>query len=222
MQRGFAPIIILVGILVIIVIAGGAYYFGKSQAVKPEATSSSPNPVATSQPPQPTAVFQTTPVPSPSSTVDTSNWKTIQYETHIYFKYPQNWVEGLGHETCGITLSSKEQDVSLIICSTYNDSNDPKNDTPEHLASVDQNQTLQYDKSSKVISISKINIDGHQGVKQETKTSSGSYIDVYFAHISDAGPPPGDIAITFFSKKDYNQETRSLIDQILSTFKFTQ
>lgn len=33
-SKGFAPILILVGILVIIGVAGGAYYFGKNQALQ--------------------------------------------------------------------------------------------------------------------------------------------------------------------------------------------
>lgn len=52
-QKGFAPILIVVGILVIIVISGGAYYFGKFQALK----SPLQNPTITSQTPKPTINF---------------------------------------------------------------------------------------------------------------------------------------------------------------------
>lgn len=51
-QKGFSLILIILGVLAMLGIAGGAYYFGKSQSVKPE-TTSSPIPVATSQTPQP-------------------------------------------------------------------------------------------------------------------------------------------------------------------------
>ena len=59
MQKGLGAIYILVGVLILGLVAGGAYYFGKSSTPK-----SSPTPI----------VSQT---PSPSSTPDeTANWKT--------------------------------------------------------------------------------------------------------------------------------------------------
>lgn len=47
-EKGFTPILLLVGFLLIVAVAGGAYYFGKSQSVRPEAVST-PNPTITSQ-----------------------------------------------------------------------------------------------------------------------------------------------------------------------------
>lgn len=53
-QKGFSPVFILVGIITIIAIAGGAYYFGKSQ-VKPsvsQSTTAVPTPKTNSLPSQ--------------------------------------------------------------------------------------------------------------------------------------------------------------------------
>ncbi len=88
MQKGFAPIFILVGILVLTVVAGGAYYFGKSQAPK----SQNPLPIVTS-------------IASPSATPDeTANWKTYTSEdTTFSFKYPSDWI----YETKKTTLEVK-------------------------------------------------------------------------------------------------------------------
>ena len=58
MQKGFAPILVLVGILVIVAVAGGAYYFGKSQA--PE--SQTQNQIVVSKTPQPTISAQSVPL----------------------------------------------------------------------------------------------------------------------------------------------------------------
>lgn len=67
-QKGQAGILILVGILIIAALAGGAYYFEKS-STKPSA------PATTSVAPQPTA-----------------SWKTYtSNEYDITFKYPLDW-----------------------------------------------------------------------------------------------------------------------------------
>lgn len=76
MQKGSTLIFLLIGILVI---AGGAFYLGRSSTPKPP-----PTPVATSQTPQPT--------PPPSTTSDeTVNWKIYKNDQYkIEFKYPNN------------------------------------------------------------------------------------------------------------------------------------
>lgn len=77
MQKGQILIWIIVGSL-LIALAGGAYYLGRSTSPKPQAT-----PVV-SQTPQPT--------PSPSSSPDeTANWKTYTNSKYGYsVKYPPN------------------------------------------------------------------------------------------------------------------------------------
>ena|SRR3990170_8270888 len=99
MQKGFAPIIILVGILVITLVAGGAYYFLKLKTpeqkacimdvkICPDGSSvgrSGPNCEFARCP---------TPKPSPSSTPsdETSNWKTYTNKIKGYLiKYPNEW-----------------------------------------------------------------------------------------------------------------------------------
>lgn len=86
MQKGQISIFLLVGIL-IIAVAGGAYFLGKSTSPKPTAT-----PTVISQTPQPTA--------TPSSTPDeTAKWKTYIGETAytndgsstFQIKYPSEW-----------------------------------------------------------------------------------------------------------------------------------
>ena len=78
MQKGFTTILILVGIVFVVIIAGGAYYLGKSGGTK-----QSPAPVVTSQTPQ----------PSPTSTVEeVSTWKIYNSKKYGYsFKYPTEW-----------------------------------------------------------------------------------------------------------------------------------
>lgn len=44
MQKGQAPILILVGVLILVLVAGGVYYFGKSQVSKPQTQIPTPIP----------------------------------------------------------------------------------------------------------------------------------------------------------------------------------
>lgn len=83
-QKGFAPFLILVAILVVSGLVVGAYYFAKSQSAKSEVTPS-PNPVVTSKTPQ------STPLPSPTDEI--ANWKTYTNSKYRFsFKYPSQWI----------------------------------------------------------------------------------------------------------------------------------
>ncbi len=95
-QKGFAPILILFGILVIVAAAGGVYYLGRSSAKLPD---TSPISVPTSQtsvsPTQPPA--KTYISPSPTTINETANWKTYTNEKYkISFKYPPRLSPCLG------------------------------------------------------------------------------------------------------------------------------
>lgn len=78
--------IILVGILVIVAIAGGAYYLGTQKTP----TTQVQNPVIISQTPQPTAISQITPTSSPNPVDGTTSWKTYEYGSFT-FKYPSSY-----------------------------------------------------------------------------------------------------------------------------------
>ncbi len=93
-QRGFSAILILVGVLIMAAVAGGAYYFGRQTVSNPQPQ----NPVVVSQTPQPTSVSQATPIPSPDQT---TNWKTYTNTKYGYsFKYPpERVIKGGGRTT---------------------------------------------------------------------------------------------------------------------------
>jgi len=84
MQKGQILIWIIVGALVIAV-AGGAYYLGRSTSPKP-----SPAPTVTSQTPQPTSSPSPSDAsPAPTGAGETANWKTYTNTTFNYsIKYP--------------------------------------------------------------------------------------------------------------------------------------
>ncbi len=84
-QTGFAPILILVGILVITLVGGGAYYFGSQKPpVQPQ------NPIVISSPTPTTSPTDASGVPN--GTAETANWKTYTNNKYQFsFKYPPVW-----------------------------------------------------------------------------------------------------------------------------------
>lgn len=75
-QQGFTPIFILIGALIMVGVAGGAYYLGRTTSPKPELQ----NQVVTSS-------------PQPSPSIDeTANWKTYtNIRLGFQIKYPLGW-----------------------------------------------------------------------------------------------------------------------------------
>lgn len=95
-QKGFAPILIILGIVLLLGAVGGAYYFGQS-SVKPS-TSVSQTPVSNSQtsisPTQSPAKTTISPTPTSVPTVvdETVSWKTyVNTKYGFSFKYPQGF-----------------------------------------------------------------------------------------------------------------------------------
>ncbi len=81
-QKGFAPVLVILGLVVILGIAGGAYYLG---TIKNK-----------SQPQNPTVTSQTPSSPIPN---ETTNWKTYtNIKSGFSFKYPS-----------GFTLTKEEK-----------------------------------------------------------------------------------------------------------------
>lgn len=91
-QKGQAIILVLVGVVVLVAIAAGAYYFGKSQVPKAQPQTQQPTVVSSSSP-------DASPVPNGTGeTVYTeqsrsANWKTFNSNLGFSFKYPQSfWI----------------------------------------------------------------------------------------------------------------------------------
>ncbi len=80
-QKGFATILILVGIVILVSVAGGAYFFGTTKNSSPKIQNQ-------------TVSQASKPVPSSTSSSDeTRNWKTYTDPNKIFsFRYPPNFV----------------------------------------------------------------------------------------------------------------------------------
>lgn len=85
--KRLSPLIIILGIILVVGIIGGAYYLG---ARKPTNVVLVPTPATSSHPPQPIVIHQ---VPSPTSKIsnETLNWKIYSDpKAGFSFKYPTN------------------------------------------------------------------------------------------------------------------------------------
>ena len=133
MQRGFTPIIILVGIVMAIVIAGGAYYFGKSVVPTPQPQ----NRTVISQTPQPSSTPNIIPnvisEPTPQVTITPSSNKNTSISPlpsatsvsksvkNIEYSLPSGWktiVDStgkleVGYDASRYNATSKEKWVEL-------------------------------------------------------------------------------------------------------------
>lgn len=209
-QKG--QIQILIGILILVIVAGGAYFLGKSN-VKPS------TPVV-SQTSQPTPSLTPDASPAPTGARETANWKTYTDSANGFlFKYPNNWnqVEMATHQIAISPSIPQPFDPSKVfslsgILITVTSDNDKILDSTQYV-----NQMVipvnTYSKNAKITQ-KLSNIDG---VIVEGITGAAS------------GQPSGPSAYitkgTKIMRIDLDstgiENARDVFDKILSTFKFT-
>lgn len=115
MQKGFAPVQILVVVLILILVGGGTYYLGKSQTPKPQTQ----NPVVVSPTLQPTttpsSTQNTSVLPLPSATSVSKSVNNIEYSL------PSGWKKiidtsgrlEVGYDASKYDAKSKEKLIEL-------------------------------------------------------------------------------------------------------------
>lgn len=91
MQKGFVPIMILAGILVIMAVAGGVFYLGRATNLKP-----SPSPV----------VISRTPRPTPSSNVVSQECGVCGPKSPVHNIYGRQCAKGLECKNIGADVVS--------------------------------------------------------------------------------------------------------------------
>ncbi len=228
-QRGFAPIIILVGILVIAVVAGGAYYFGTRNSVITQPQSQ--NPLVTSTP-QTTVIPQTIPSPTTSSSnLDTANWKTYTNSKYgILINYPAAY----SYKAEGSNISQQQLDKGQQISGTISPSFDTidftggsqdfslgifHTNTPSQIA--DTSSGFDGSCGSQFVDKTLVNQAGQIGnIKyHKLEQSSNSKISLQYCFLSNT---QNLIVLSAFNL-DNNKinSVDQLLQKILSTFKFT-
>lgn len=200
---------VLIGILVLSLVVGGVYYFGKLQT--PQIT---PVPSSTSNTSR-----------EPNASVETANWKTYQftkpkeYRLNQYafsIKYPSNWTFK------ELPLNPQESAYKLIFLSpgkTYIDFDiGPSDNVLTFRSQIDnmkgyiekpKEETLQITGFDQSIKLS--------GVLKPTATPEGTEYDFQMIFLKK------DDLIYSLSLSQSSQENYvTVFNQILSTFKFTQ
>ena len=206
MQKGFTAILILVGILVIVGIAGGAYYFFQK----------SPK-YGMGFIPTPPEIIEQVRTATPSSFPnETANWKTYTNTKLGYsFKHPSEWVNcfGGGETDTMIYLCSASTYPFDYIWTSFMDN--PHNLTFQEIATQDLPDGIKNNFKYTTVTMGKnlLYITRSLPARKESehvffKTSNNGYIGIAYQPNNGAS----GFTATYSSYKIFNQ--------ILSTFKF--
>lgn len=228
MQKGSAPVLVLVGILVLAIVAGGAYYYSRCRNgifMDGKCYNWVPPPSAWSSP-LPSSSPDTSPVPN--GTGETANWKTFtDAKNRFVFKYPPG--------------AKIENTASDLIYLTNADSGKP----PYYLLSLEIKKQLKQSITADGFIyleldelISKKEFPGAADLANKRLATLKSYQNGQINGSLIRGGTDGDSVTDFievivvqkenifkFVMHDGNGAVddfqKKLMDQILSTFKFT-
>lgn len=210
MHKGFAAVYILVGILVLAAVAGGIYYFGKSQAPKPQVQ----NPTVVPQVPQPVVTVQSTLAPDATANPDLigANWKTYRSQ-YFSIQHPNSWevrksfFSGLGIEDIGISKTLPETDKQKY---EFNEFLITVSDKTRDEIELYINELLKIEKTEE------ISIDGKvgekmTGLRKVNGAETGQVREILYLDNQDKKY----VFIFTTSKSNFDE-----FHQILSTFRF--
>lgn len=231
-QRGFSAILILAGVLIMAVVVGGAYYFGRQTVSK----SQSQNPIVVSTP---QTTSQPSPVSSPNQSDETVTWQVYNDPKGIFsIKYPQNWqfIEDSSHDTQGGSLrifadgSNKYNDPSygqaeiLIQWSTATNTYDSALAKPK--GNVDKHDI------TTVTTLDKFAVQGYPAVEQTVAIgpcppNSGDCTPSFSHDVFVKGPVTISLGLIplrqdkpGFSSDEFEKTYVPIFHKILATFKF--
>lgn len=174
-QNGFVQFIIL-GVVVLAIVAAGAFYLGRSTTPKP-----SPNPVATSQAiPSPNASISL----APTDSTETANWKTYTDSIRSFsFRYPSSWF----FQECAGAVNASCVRFFLIGTEPDSESPGPGNEVFT-IATYDEGKKsitdLKKERTCDVVGNPNSCVDFTLNGKSAFKVSSAYYLDSWDIYIS--------------------------------------
>ncbi len=204
-EKGFTPLIIILGLVIALGIAGGAYYLGTK---KPASSGVSTNSVIPSQTTKSTS--------APITKDQTRDWKiysitpdaSLGYASYL-LKLPADWkqIEHSSSFPATETFIDAQNLYKLIIKEQINHNDQ----TGKPFANFKEITGLVYD--------TPVTVDGHQGTQLLPRAGS-EYIYEVLLFSSDT-KLVYSIMLSTPSDGSKITEGKVLFDQILSTFKFT-
>lgn len=203
-RRGFAAPFVLIGILLLLLIVGGAYYLGKSSL---PAGAPLPSPAST-------AIS----TPTPSTTDPTANWKTYTNSENGYtIKYPNDLF---------VRLVCPKEELDL----TLRNPNDKREEIQADSCGRDVRYTVEMHTYAKRPEEPQSDKDYH--IDKEEITIGGIKADKYVYTLINRGTTAPfsswfESVLVTRGDKSYgiylgNIKLQDTFDQILSTFKFTK
>lgn len=215
MQKGFVTPLIIVGVVVLAIVAAGAFYLGKATTFQ--------------EVPNPLSIFQSI-QPIPSSTTDgTANWKTYTNTLLGYeLKYPSSLrlIEKTSFRS--MTLTDMELDESttypltgenVLVESVGGQAGSTPAIYKGFLLSIRPNTSSYYSYETLSSYWDKVPIDGLSAYKTEDSFESGGHKAQFInVVLEDSYKDQYELNASFNAAN--KQEYFSLFNQILSTFRF--
>lgn len=207
MQKGFAPLLLLIGILILIVVGSGAYFLGKS---------------ATTKPVQQSVVQQTAVSTSQSTPVETVNQKTYTNTKYGFsLKYPAEWMKSDEEQITARYKSGEYQEFNIFF-GPVSDKDHLGQPTSPHATNDISIKVIETGESKFAVkeAMQKIYYCGNLDLnKGEYRKIEGRETMVF--KDSPCGLAGSDIAYMIDGKNFYEISDNDFnIDQTLSTFKF--
>lgn len=216
-QKGYSLIFLLIGMVVLAGVAGGAYYLGKQTTPK-----SSPAPVVSSQIPSPSTTTDASPVPT--GTEETANWKTYTNSKRGYeFKYPDSYkLKAVETSTTARESVYLEKDAEYTVGGGFGGSNVLKKGVVISFTvwpNKDLSESALKSEYGTDISTKTTIVDNKEGIEIVFQPESYGGRMIYLKHNSIVLEFSSDSG--FETSKSSQQKYLTEFDQILSTFKFT-
>lgn len=205
-RKGFTPILVVIGIFVIIVIADGAYFLGRStsEPVQPEISQV----IATLQP-------TSSPQVSPD---ETANWKT-HTNVNYSFQYPVDWKIEEKENTVLLSKKVREEPTpapyELLPSTVIISLSSKKNINNLNVENWAANEVKERGLAGFTPEIKYSTVAGQKALETTLPSRYGENWIVFFYK---------DLIFTIYTEPIANdgEFVDPVVDQILATFKFTQ
>lgn len=196
MSKGFSAVFILIGVLALLSVAGGAYYLGQRNDSQPFRTITSKQ--------------EATP---PLVADEAVNWKIYtNNKYHFNFKYPQNWsYSGFEESVCLYNTPTNDAGPGYVVCISHM--------LPDSGVKIEDQVGTKKEIADKVFEekVADLNIDNKPAAKFIMTVLPGSQTEARPGILVKVKNGSDLFDINFYFQDHVSEKT---FNEILSTFKF--